>query len=161
MQTKFPSVVPDSDSIEVLVLSVSHQCSSLQAVAVLLMPCWPVCWSHFVSVCCLCAMATAQGSQRSQLSEGTTCRIALGCLPLNFVSPGLCPEKKAVAVVESTKGDSISCVLMRGQLCLVPSGALPWCNTSLQNCRSLSTEVQISAVACYVCVLVPTSIYYS
>lgn len=50
-------------------------------------------------------------------------------------------KKKAIAVVERTKEDSISCVLMRGQLSLVPSGALPWCSTSLQSGRSLPVEL--------------------
>lgn len=71
--------VPDSDSMESLVRSVSHQCSSLQSVAVwlLLIPCWPVCCSHFVLSLCNCPCT---GNHTSQLSEGETCRIALGCL---------------------------------------------------------------------------------
>lgn len=113
--------------MEGLVLSVSHQCSSLQSVAALLLLLL-VLACVLVSLCqCVLSLCDGHctGSQRSQFSGGTTCRIALGYLALNFVSPGLCLEKKAVAVVESTKGDSISCVLMRGQLFLVPSGALP------------------------------------
>lgn len=70
-----------------------------------------------------CATAAAQ-SQRSELSEGAMYRIALCCLALHFVPPGLCPDKKAVAVVERTKEDGISCALMRGELSSIPSAAL-------------------------------------
>lgn len=82
-------------------------------------------------------MATAQGVGGVSFQKAQD-RIALGCLALNFVSPGLCPgKKKATAVVETTKEDSISCVLMRGQLSLVPSG------TALV--QYLSAELQVPA----------------
>lgn len=67
------------------------------------------------------------------------CRIALCCLALSFVPPGLCTEIKAVAVVERTKEDSISCVLIRGELSVVPSAALTG--------RALPTLVQYLSAA--------------
>lgn len=80
-----PSLVHDSGSMEGLVLSVSHRCSSLQSVVLLVSMCRP----QFVHVCCLCAMATAQGA-RGVSFQKAQCRIDWGCLALNCVSSGLC-----------------------------------------------------------------------
>lgn len=138
-----------TDSVEVLVISVSHQCSSLQLVAVslLLVPCESTCWSCFGSLCCLCLCnGRCAGSLRSQLSEGATHRIALCCLVLTLFRQGCAQKKKAVAVVERTK-DCISCLRMRGELSPLPSAALLCCSTCLQSCRSPSVILLIRFVA--------------
>lgn len=99
-----------------------------------------------------CVMAAAQGVRAAfQKVALQNCLVMSG---FKFCSSRAVQQQwqNAVAVLERTEEDSISCVLMRGGLSPLPSIALmgrtlPWCSICLQGCRSLSVLLVIKFVA--------------